>query len=95
MANTLDNITLLANTPTEIYAHSTVTSAGISSGTQLLIQNVGDNELKLHSGTSAPTINSGFKVLPRKAEAVNESGDTKLWITSEKHEGLVNVSVAP
>jgi len=95
MSTTLNNIELTPNTPIDLYAHATVTGAGITSGTKLLIKNLGEYDVQLYSGPSSPTPSNGYKQVPAKKEAVNTTGDAKCWVTSPGHVGLVNVSVAP
>ncbi len=90
MADSLDNIRLNRDTWTDLY-----TTSGISVGTQLVIQNVGQTRVLLHTGASEPDETSGFNVLPISSDPyVNQSSSTGEWARSVDADGSVNVGEA-
>lgn len=90
MTDTLSNIYLEADTPTDIYNHPTITAAGLAVGTRLRIVPI-SGKIRMHAGSTAPTNASGYVPLPLGEIAVNDSSDTGLFITSVGVDGLINV----
>jgi hypothetical protein len=91
MANTINNITIPANTPVNLYAAPAVLAAGITAGDQISVQNLGSVPLKLFSGASAPTGASGYRQCGPGEVWTNQAGDTGAWVTSTQ---VVQVNVA-
>ena len=90
MADTLANITLPSDTWVNLYAAS-----GISVGTQIQTQNVGQTRVRLHTGATAPTSSGGFNIIPPDSEPlVNQATSAGEWAFSETSNGLVNVGQA-
>lgn len=91
MADTLDNIEITANTWVNLYAHPIIVAAGISVGTQISMQNLGETTLRVHAGAAMPTSTSGFREVSADMVWVNDSGDTGAWVLSPILDGLSNV----
>ena len=87
MADTLPNITLNRNTWTNLY-----TESGITVGTRLQIQNVGQARVLLHTGATAPSGTDGFNVLPVNSDPyANQDMSAGEWARSVDAPGSVNV----
>lgn len=90
MADTLPNITLDRDTWTNLY-----TASGLSVGTHLVIQNVGQTRILLHTGATAPSDTDGFNVLPVNADPfINQVSSSGEWAQSVDADGTVNVGEA-
>lgn len=85
MADTLPNIPLPANTWVDLYAES-----GITPGTQILTQNIGASNIRLHASLAEPTV-EGYRRAAAGQEAINDAGDSGAWAYSPVVDGLVNV----
>ncbi len=90
MADSLKNIPLNRNTWTNLYSES-----GISVGTQLVVQNVGQNRILLHTGATAPNETDGFNVLPVDSiPYINQASSSGEWARSVDASSLINVGEA-
>ena len=87
MSLTLPNISLPANTWVEIYAAS-----GITVGTKILLQNLGNTNVRLTTKATIPIAGDGFKRVANGQQAVNEAGSTGEWVLSPIVDGEINVS---
>ncbi len=87
MADTLENIKLNRDNWTNLY-----TASGLSVGTRLIVQNVGQTRILLHTGASAPTQQDGFNVMPVDAYPyINQESSTGEWARSVDSDGSINV----
>jgi hypothetical protein len=69
------------------------TLSGIAVGTQIIVQNVGNAEIRLFAGAAPPaTANEGIP-LPVYTAAQNDIGDSGAWVYSIQ-DGRVNVRAA-
>lgn len=82
MANTIDNVTIPAGIPVNLYTVPAVLAAGIVAGDKISVQNLGAVPLKLFSGPSAPTAASGYRQCPPGDVWVNQAGDAGAWVTA-------------
>lgn len=82
MANTIDNVTIPAGTPVNLYADPKVIAAGIVAGDKISVQNLGAVPLKLFAGPSAPTAASGYRQCDPGDVWVNQTGDAGAWVSS-------------
>jgi len=89
MADTSPNIPLPADVQVDLYA-----ATGIAVGTQIILQSIGADEVRLSTKATEPLSTDGYEVVPRSYQAVNESGDSGAWAMSKGIEGLVNVREA-
>ena len=90
MADSLANITLNRDNWTNLYSAS-----GISVGTQLIVQNVGQTRILLHTGASAPADTDGFNVLPVSSDPyINQSSSSGEWARPGDADGTINVGEA-
>ncbi len=89
MVDTLPNIPLTANTWVDLYDVS-----GISVGTQIIIQNLGDPDVFLAAQSAQPTTTDGYHLVERSEESINQVGDAGAWAYSANTNGAVNVRVA-
>jgi hypothetical protein len=91
MANTIENITIPAGTPVNLYTAPAVLAAGIVAGDKISVQNLGAVPLKLFSGASSPTGVSGYRQCAPGDVWANQDGDTGAWVTATQD---VQVNVA-
>lgn len=91
MADTLQNITLPADTWVNIYTHPVVVAAGITVGTQISAQNIGQTSVRVHAGADAPTGTDGYRTISIDDVFANAAGDTGAWMMSLVFDGLTNV----
>lgn len=90
MADSLPNITVDSESWIDLYDAS-----GITVGNQLVVQNVGQTRILLHTGASAPDDTVGFNVLPvNSIPYVNQENSTGEWAKSVDADGSVNVGEA-
>lgn len=89
MPDTLNNITLPAGVPVDLYAAS-----GIAVGTRIKCQNLSSLVVRLYSGASSPDKVDGYTALPSFVTAQNADGDAGAWATSVGGDAVVNVGVA-
>lgn len=82
MANTIDNVTIPAGIPVNLYTVPDVLAAGIVAGDKISVQNLGAVPLKLFSGPSAPTAASGYRQCQPGDVWVNHAGDAGAWVTA-------------
>lgn len=91
MADTLQDITLPANTWVNIYTQPVIVAAGITVGTAISAQNTGQTRISANAGATQPTSTSGERVIPQTQVWSNDSGDSGAWFYSPVFDGLVNV----
>jgi hypothetical protein len=89
MADTLQNVTLPEGSWVDIYSAS-----GILAGSQIIVQNIGRDEVRLVTKATEPNDSDGFKILFRGLEAINQSGDSGAWVKSVGVAGSINVRLA-
>ena len=89
MADTLPNTPLPANTWVDLYA-----ATGITVGTKLLLQNLGNSSIRLASSATTPS-GDGFKRVYSGSSAYNATGDSGAWAYSPVVDGVANVGEAP
>ena len=87
MADTIPNVRVPANSWVNLY-----TASGLSVGTQLQIQNVGQTRILLHTGATEPNATDGFNILPENSDPyVNQTSSSGEWAMSVDADGSVNV----
>lgn len=87
MADTLTNTPIDAEEWKDIY-----TLSGISSGAQITIQNIGENDLYFTKNHVQPNIDfNKYRIFRRNDIIVFNEGDPVVWIFSPQKNGLVNV----
>lgn len=91
MADTLQDITLPADTWVNIYAHPIIVAAGISVGDLISAQNTGQTRIMVHAGATMPTSTSGERIIRPDVVWSNDAGDAGAWMMSSVIDGLVNV----
>ena len=90
MADTLANIKISSENWVDLYDESS-----ISTGTQLIIQNVGQAKIMIHTGASAPGDDDGFQVLPINSDPyVNQESSSGEWAKSVGVDSYINVGEA-
>ena len=68
------------------------TTSGVAAGTAIQIQNIGTTQLRLFTGSSAPTGSGDGFVLANPLETKQtQSGDPTAWAYSPKSVGYINV----
>ena len=77
MTASLPLVTLPRNKWVDIYAET-----GIAVGTQVIIQNVGKDEITLTESASKPTSGYGLNRLPYREYATNEPDNVGAWAYS-------------
>lgn len=90
MADTLENITLTANTWTDLYAET-----GIAVGTAIKVQNIGVADVYLTVSASTPSLDlDRYNVVQRENGVFlrNDEGSTGAWAYCQST-GKINVSV--
>ena len=87
--STIKSITATSSTWTEVF-----TASGVTSGSNIVIQNTGSSGVLIHTNTSntPPTDNSGWALAP--FAAVNVTAESYVFIKSGGAECLVHVEVA-
>lgn len=87
MADTLANVVLPAGTWVNLY-----TATGLTVGTQIQIQNVGNVDVRVVSQAAQPTSASGFNLIrPESLTFVSQASPTGAWARADRAAGLVNV----
>lgn len=86
MTDTIANTILAAGTWVDLYD-----ATGISTGTQVVVQNLGTSTICLNTGLAEPTTASGFQLLKTGESLQNTTGATGAWAHSVFKQGLVNV----
>ena len=66
------------------------TASGIAVGTQIIVQNLGNNDLKLASQELVPNESSAYILCRPYEEKVNDKHDDGAWVWSYTG-GLINV----
>lgn len=90
MADTLQNITIPAETWIELYAASS-----IAVGESIVIQNIGTTDLYYSiSLTEPPRDSDSYKVFRRVDVITTRPDETSIWVFSPQAEGLVNAGIA-
>ena len=93
MADTLQNIKLVANTWTDLYAAS-----GITIGVQIAISNLTNIPIKFHASAAVPANaekdddTGSFDRILSYQQKVNDSGDLGAWAYSHT-DSIINVKV--
>lgn len=91
MAQTLPNVILPAGTWVDIYAET-----GISVGTQIIVENVANSEIRLLTRVFSPPDGgqtTGYNLLRPYQEKINETGDNGAFAWSSNI-GVLNVRIA-
>ena len=90
MADTLPNIPIPKGTFVNLY-----TASGIAVGTQIIVENIGQSDVRLFTRSSAPAdpSSTGYNIVEPYSEKANESGDSGAFAWSIR-DGLVNVREA-
>lgn len=94
MSDTIPNIIVEQNTITDIYANAGVIAAGVEVGTKINVEMIGSGTARLYSGASLtinPNDETGYSVLKKDVDSVNETGDLGAFIWS-LHGCTINVS---
>ena len=86
MSDTIDNTILAGGVWLDLYSES-----GISTGTKIIVHNLGTSNVLLNTGVSQPTKTSGFVSLKPGESLENKAGDSGAWAHSVFKNGLVNV----
>ena len=90
MADTLANVVLPLGTWVNLY-----TATGLTVGTQIQVQNVGNVPVRVVSQAATPTDASGFNLIrPRSLTFVSQTTPTGAWARADRADGLVNVGEA-
>lgn len=90
MADTLQNITIPAETWVELYAASS-----IAVGESIAVQNIGTTDLYYSiSLTEPPRDSDSYKVFRRVDVITTRPDETALWVFSPQADGLVNAGIA-
>ena len=90
MADTLANVVLPSGTWVNLY-----TATGLTVGTQIQVQNVGNVPVRVVSQAAEPTDASGFNLIrPRSLTFVSQTTPTGAWARADRANGLVNVGEA-
>ena len=88
--DTLQNVPLLANTWTDIYA-----ATGIVVGTLIKIQNLGGATIRLNAKATSPLITDGYNELSSGNDFMeNTTGDSGAWAYSPIIDSVINVQEA-
>lgn len=68
----------------------------IDAGTQIEVQNIGSEDVRLYSQLSRPVNgdNSGYQVIKRGEYMENDEGDLGAWAMCFPCDGLINIKVA-
>lgn len=87
MADTLTNTPVVAEEYRDVYL-----LAGISSGTDVVIQNIGTTDLYFSISTSQPPKdNDAYRIFKRGDVVTVDQGDPSIWVFSTQADGLINV----
>lgn len=89
MADTLGNVTLIANVWTDLYAET-----GITVGSQIVVQNIGSCDICLTTKAVQPTDEKATQIVERGGYAINHFGDSGAWAFCQSSSGLLNVRLA-
>lgn len=82
MANTIENVTIPAGVPVNLYTVPAVLAAGIVAGEKISVQNLGAVPLKLFAGPSAPNAASGYRQCQPGDVWINHTGDAGAWVSA-------------
>ena len=74
MADSTPNILLTENAWNNLYVLS-----GIPVGTQIIVTNVGDIDIRLYAAATFPISSEEGIPLEKKKQAINEAGDSGAW----------------
>ena len=90
MTDTLPNIKLTKNVPSDLYAET-----GIAVGTRIIAQNIGACDVSLSSQAGAPSLSQdAIHIIQRGEWAINDSSDAGAWAYCNSSSGLINVRIA-
>lgn len=90
MADTLANVVLPQGTWVDLYS-----ATGLTAGTQIQVQNVGNVPVRVVSQVAEPTDASGFNLIrPRSLTFVSQTAPTGAWARADRAAGLINVGEA-
>ena len=80
MATSLPPVKIPSGKWINLYAET-----GISSGTKIIIQNLGDSKVRVSESSAIPTLQSGYNVLSSNEYLTNETSNVGAWAYA--HEG--------
>lgn len=95
MADTLKNITLPAGQWVEIYAAVESQNPGaIAAGSKIVVQSVGNTEVRLSTLPAEPVTGDGFDLMLRAEQWENEGGSPTEYALSQGAQGSISVKLA-
>lgn len=90
MADTLPNVVLPIGEWVDLY-----TETGLTVGTQIQVQNVGDVDIRVVTQAATPTDASGYNIIrPFSLTFVSQDAPTGAWARADTADGSVNVGEA-
>lgn len=90
MADTLPNVDLPNGVWVNLY-----TATGLTVGTQLQVQNVGQVNVRLVTQAAQPTDASGYNIIrPDSLTFVSQATPTGAWARADRADGAINVGEA-
>ena len=81
MAHSLPSVVLPSRTWVDIYSET-----GITTGTKLIIQNLGTSNVRLVESSTRPLLTDGYNVISEKSFL--ESADTPIGVWAYAHSGV-------
>jgi len=81
MPHSLPSVILPSGKWVDIYL-----ATGISTGTKLIIQNLGTSSVRLVESSTMPTLNDGFNIISKRAFL--ESADNPIGVWAYTHSGV-------
>ena len=89
MADTINNVRLPVGVWVNLYA-----ATGITVGTQIQVQNLGNTNVLVNTGAAQPTAVSGYNIIkPDSLVFVSDVSPNGAWAQSQRGVGVVNVGV--
>lgn len=90
MADTLPNVDLPVGQWVNLY-----TATGLTVGTQLQVQNIGQVNVRLVTQAAQPTDESGYNIIkPDSLTFVSQTAPTGAWARADRAAGAINVGEA-
>ena len=80
MATSLPPVKIPSGTWVDLYSET-----GISPGTKIIIQNLGDSKVRVSESSTIPTLQSGYNVLSPNGYLTNTASNVGAWAYA--HEG--------
>jgi len=85
MSENLPSVIIKKDTFIDLYL-----ATGISTGTKIIIQNIGNNDASLYEKTTKPSVNDGHNILETKKFLVSTTAPIGLWAVS-RHSTILQV----